>query len=81
MIETAIAFSLFDKVLAGLGLIHEDRQQRTEKTDQARSSRSMSHWRRQRCTSTIVNEASVEIENVNSHSPACGIPHRFRCVS
>lgn len=35
MIEPTVAFSLFDKVLAGLGLIREGRKQRTEKIDQA----------------------------------------------
>jgi len=35
MIETAAALDLFDKILAGLGLIREGRKQRTERIDQA----------------------------------------------
>ena len=35
MIEPAIAFALFDKVLAGIGLLREGKKRRTEKTDQA----------------------------------------------
>ncbi len=35
MIEPGTAFALFDKVLAGLGLIREGRRQRTEKTEHA----------------------------------------------
>lgn len=35
MIESVIAFKLFDKVLAGIGLIREGKKQRSEKTDQA----------------------------------------------
>lgn len=35
MIESAIAFTLFDKVLAGIGLIRDDKKRRTEKTNQA----------------------------------------------
>lgn len=35
MIEPIVAFSLFDKVLAGLGLIREGKKQRTEKIDNA----------------------------------------------
>jgi hypothetical protein len=35
MIEPVIAFTLFDKVLAGLGLIREGKKQRTEKIDHA----------------------------------------------
>ena len=35
MIEPAIAFTLFDKILAGLGLIREGKKQRTEKTEHA----------------------------------------------
>ena len=35
MIESAIAFTLFDKVLAGIGLLREGTKRRTEKTDQA----------------------------------------------
>jgi hypothetical protein len=35
MIEPVVAFTLFDKVLAGLGLIREGMKQRTEKTDHA----------------------------------------------
>jgi hypothetical protein len=35
MIETEIAFALFDKLLAGLGLLREGKKQRTEKTEQA----------------------------------------------
>jgi hypothetical protein len=35
MIETTVGFSLFDKILAGLGLIREGRKQRTERIDQA----------------------------------------------
>jgi len=35
MIEPTVAFTLFDKILAGLGLIRQGRKQRTEKIDQA----------------------------------------------
>jgi len=35
MIEPAIAFTLFDKVLAGLGLLRAGQKERTEKTDHA----------------------------------------------
>lgn len=35
MIEPATAFTLFDKVLAGLGLLREGKKERTEKTDHA----------------------------------------------
>ncbi len=35
MIDPATAFTLFDKVLAGLGLIREGRKARTEKVDHA----------------------------------------------
>ncbi|MFA4907481.1 MAG: hypothetical protein WC602_04370 [archaeon] len=35
MIEPIVAFTLFDKVLAGLGLIREGKKQRTEKIDHA----------------------------------------------
>lgn len=35
MIEPVVAFTLFDKVLAGLGFIREGKKKRTEKTDQA----------------------------------------------
>lgn len=35
MIESAVAFTLFDKVLAAIGLLREGQKRRTEKTDQA----------------------------------------------
>jgi hypothetical protein len=35
MIEPVVAFTLFDKVLAGLGLIREGKKERTEKIDHA----------------------------------------------
>jgi hypothetical protein len=35
MIESAVAFTLFDKVLSGLGLLREGKKERTAKTDQA----------------------------------------------
>ena len=35
MLEPIVAFTLFDKVLAGLGLLREGKKQRSEKTDQA----------------------------------------------
>jgi len=35
MIEPTIAFTLFDKVLTGLGLIREGKKQRTERIDNA----------------------------------------------
>jgi len=35
MIEPTVAFTLFDKVLAGLGLLREGKKERTAKTDQA----------------------------------------------
>lgn len=35
MIETTVAFTLFDKILAGLGLIREGRKQRTEQIEHA----------------------------------------------
>jgi hypothetical protein len=35
VIEPAIAFTLFDKLLAGLGFLREGKRRRTEKTDQA----------------------------------------------
>ena len=35
VIESAVAFTLFDKVLAGIGLLREGKKHRTEKTDQA----------------------------------------------
>jgi len=35
MIEAGVAFALFDKILAGLGLIRDGKKQRTEKTEHA----------------------------------------------
>ena len=35
MLESTVAFTLFDKVLTVLGLLREGKKQRTEKTDQA----------------------------------------------
>lgn len=35
MIDPGTAFTLFDKVLAGLGLLREGKKERTEKTDHA----------------------------------------------
>ena len=35
MIEATVAFTLFDKVLSGLGLIRDGQKQRTEKVDHA----------------------------------------------
>jgi hypothetical protein len=35
MIESSLAFTLFDKALSVLGLIRDKKQRRTEKTDQA----------------------------------------------
>ena len=35
MIDSTIAFTLFDKLLAALGLIRDGQKKRTEKTDQA----------------------------------------------
>ena len=35
MMEPGVAFALFDKLLAGLGLIREGRRQRTEKVENA----------------------------------------------
>jgi hypothetical protein len=35
VIESGVAFTLFDKVLAGIGLIREGKKRRTDKTDQA----------------------------------------------
>lgn len=35
MVDATIAFILFDKILAALGLYREGKKQRTEKTDQA----------------------------------------------
>ncbi len=35
MIEAGVAFMLFDKILAGLGLIRDGKKQRTEKIDHA----------------------------------------------
>jgi hypothetical protein len=35
MLDPAVAFTLFDKMLAGLGLLREGKKQRTEKIEQA----------------------------------------------
>lgn len=35
MVESSIAFTLFDKVLTAIGLLREGKKQRSEKTDQA----------------------------------------------
>lgn len=35
MIEAGVAFTLFDKIIAGLGLIRDGKKQRTEKTEHA----------------------------------------------
>ena len=35
MLEAIVAFTLFDKVLAGLGLLREGQKERSQKTDEA----------------------------------------------
>ena len=35
MLEPSVAFTLFDKILAAIGLLREGKKERTEKTDQA----------------------------------------------